>query len=54
MHTTEDRKPFVFEICEERFAELVDRFTKMVNRSKKCKLPAPAFEVIWAEGPNRI
>lgn len=44
--TAETRKPFVFEIREERFERLAERFAKMVGRARKCKLPAPSFAVI--------
>lgn len=45
--TVEAPLPWVFEIREENFAELAEKFEKMVKRARKCNLPAPAFEVIW-------
>ena len=41
-----DRTPFVFEIREEKYDKLVEQFTKMVGRARKCKKPAPVFSVI--------
>lgn len=52
--TAADRTPFVFEIREERFADLADRLDKMVRRARKCKLPAPAFEVIWEADEKKV
>jgi hypothetical protein len=51
--TAPDRKPFVFEIREEKFAELADRLDRMIRRARKNNLPAPSFEVIWEADEKR-
>lgn len=43
---TEERPRFVYEIKEENFARLVEKFGKMVRRSKKLRQDPPRFEVI--------
>jgi hypothetical protein len=54
MNDTNEKQPWVFEVREERFEELAERFAKMVGRAKKCKLPAPSFEVIWEADEKKV
>lgn len=51
---TEQPLPWVFEIREEKFAQLVERLEKMVGRARKCKLPPPSFEVIWEADEKKV
>jgi hypothetical protein len=41
-----EKMPWVFEIPDSNFSRLEDRLTKMVRRSRKCKLTPPSFAVI--------
>ncbi len=43
---TTSAQPWVFEIREEKFGELEQKFAKLVSRARKCKLPAPSFSVL--------
>ncbi len=41
-----NRQPFVFEVPEQNWGKLVEKFTKMTRRARKCKATAPTFKVI--------
>jgi ribosomal protein L36 len=49
-----DRTPFIFEIREEKYEELVARFAKMVGRARKCKTAAPTFSVIHEADEKKV
>jgi len=51
---TEQPLPWVFEIREEKYDALVERLNKMIGRARKCKLPAPSFEVIWEADEQKV